>query len=213
MLGFQEKVGEIRGPHAKKLVIRRRHREPFRYAQVVDFAVVELEHALERAVLLATQPEGQRVGMARKLAANDLESVDTGLNGGVGSRAAFNGTGSPSSGVRSPRLSALEGEVTLQRGLDWLERLTGGALSLKEALEGPEKLLIEGALRRHQGRRDQAAKELEINRSTLFNKMRKYDLLHVDFSAPAGSGEPPVIQPDMPSFVAASATPSPGQAQ
>ena len=47
MLGFQEKVGEIRGPHAKKLVIRRRHREPFRYAQVVDFAVVELEHALE----------------------------------------------------------------------------------------------------------------------------------------------------------------------
>ena len=47
VLGFQEKVGEIRGPHAKKLVIRRRHREPFGDAQVVDFAVVELEHALE----------------------------------------------------------------------------------------------------------------------------------------------------------------------
>ncbi|MEM8710206.1 MAG: helix-turn-helix domain-containing protein, partial [Planctomycetota bacterium] len=36
--------------------------------------------------------------------------------------------------------------------------------------------------RRHGGRRDLAARELEINRSTLFNKMRKYDLLHVDFS-------------------------------
>ncbi len=48
---------------------------------------------------------------------------------------------------------------------------------LKEALEGPETLIIEKALEHHQGNRKRAAASLGINRSTLFNKMRKFDLL------------------------------------
>ena len=48
---------------------------------------------------------------------------------------------------------------------------------LKDALEGPEKILIERALAHHQGNRKRTAESLGINRSTLFNKMRKFDLL------------------------------------
>jgi DNA-binding NtrC family response regulator len=50
-------------------------------------------------------------------------------------------------------------------------------LPLKEALEGPEKLIIEKALEHQKGNRKRAAASLGINRSTLFNKMRKFDLL------------------------------------
>ena len=48
---------------------------------------------------------------------------------------------------------------------------------LKEGLAGPEKLLIQRALTHHNGNRKQTAAALDINRSTLFNKMKKYDLL------------------------------------
>lgn len=161
--------------------------------------VRQLEHALERAVLLAAQPDGVRPNAIRKLAAGDLESLDAGGVPGQAPRPAmpYRPAGDvptyPSGPAPPPSFTP---EVTLQRGLDWLEKLTGGELSLKAALEGPERMLIEGALRRHTGRRDLAAKELEINRSTLFNKMRKYDLLHMDFSVPASSGGTPTIQPD-----------------
>ncbi len=49
-------------------------------------------------------------------------------------------------------------------------------MPLKLALEGPEKLIIERALAHHQGNRQETAATLGINRSTLFNKMRKFDL-------------------------------------
>ena len=144
--------------------------------------VRQLEHALERAVLLAAQPENGTT--TRKLGASDLEALDTG--GGAATPQASSG-GGMNAAAAMDAITGLKDEVdptSLVAGLNWLEALTGGALSLKEALAGPEKLLIEGALRRNGGRRDQAAKELEINRSTLFNKMRKYDLLHVDFNSP-----------------------------
>ena len=64
----------------------------------------------------------------------------------------------------------------LPQGLEWLTDLDR-IVPLKEALEGPERLLIERALDRNDGRRDRAASDLGINRSTLFNKMRKYGLL------------------------------------
>jgi DNA-binding NtrC family response regulator len=48
---------------------------------------------------------------------------------------------------------------------------------LKEGLEGPERALIERALAATGGNRTRAAAVLGINRTTLFNKMRKYDLL------------------------------------
>ncbi len=50
-------------------------------------------------------------------------------------------------------------------------------LTLREALEIPERDLIQKALARHQGNRRETAESLGINRSTLFNKMRKLGLL------------------------------------
>lgn len=50
-------------------------------------------------------------------------------------------------------------------------------VALKDGLEGPEKTLIELALEHFSGNRKLTAASLDINRSTLFNKMRKYDLL------------------------------------
>ena len=49
--------------------------------------------------------------------------------------------------------------------------------SLKKALEGPEKRIIKRVLELHSGNRNSTAKALGINRTTLFNKMKKYDLL------------------------------------
>jgi DNA-binding NtrC family response regulator len=57
--------------------------------------------------------------------------------------------------------------------LDWSELPFG---PLKEALEVPERWLILRALRHHRGNRQQTARTLGINRTTLFNKMRKYNL-------------------------------------
>jgi len=48
---------------------------------------------------------------------------------------------------------------------------------LKKALEGPEREIIEATLASVNWNRQKAAKLLDINRTTLFNKMRKYGLL------------------------------------
>ncbi len=50
-------------------------------------------------------------------------------------------------------------------------------LALKRALEIPEREIIERTLKRHGGNRQRTAQALDINRTTLFNKMRKYGLL------------------------------------
>jgi DNA-binding NtrC family response regulator len=55
---------------------------------------------------------------------------------------------------------------------------------LKRALEVPERWLIRRALAANGGNRSLTAQVLGINRTTLFNKMRKYDLL----SFPVGKG-------------------------
>jgi DNA-binding NtrC family response regulator len=56
----------------------------------------------------------------------------------------------------------------------------GPILPLKQALEGPERRLIQRALRRNAGNRKATAEQLGINRTTLFNKMRKYGLFEDD---------------------------------
>jgi len=54
---------------------------------------------------------------------------------------------------------------------------TGDVVPLKRALEDPERRIIEHALRANGGNRQDTARALDINRTTLFNKMRKYGLL------------------------------------
>ena len=48
---------------------------------------------------------------------------------------------------------------------------------LKRALEAPERRIIERVLRKMNGSRQKTAEALDINRTTLFNKMKKYRLL------------------------------------
>jgi DNA-binding NtrC family response regulator len=50
------------------------------------------------------------------------------------------------------------------------------AMPLEKALEIPERLIIERALKRNNWNRQETAKELDINRTTLYKKMRKYAL-------------------------------------
>ena len=47
---------------------------------------------------------------------------------------------------------------------------------LQVALETPERKIIEAALRRNDWNRQATAAELDINRTTLYKKMRKYQL-------------------------------------
>ena len=52
--------------------------------------------------------------------------------------------------------------------------------TLKEALEGPERALILQALEAFGWSRNEAAAALDINRTTLYKKMKKYGLLYDD---------------------------------
>ncbi len=49
-------------------------------------------------------------------------------------------------------------------------------MSLKGALAGPEKNIIQQALEANHWNRQATAKALEINRTTLFKKMKQYGL-------------------------------------
>ncbi len=49
-------------------------------------------------------------------------------------------------------------------------------MSLRDALEEPERQIIEAALRRHNWNRQVTAEALEINRTTLYKKMKRYNL-------------------------------------
>src|SRR5207253_9911362 len=54
--------------------------------------------------------------------------------------------------------------------------LSDHPLPLAVALEEPERRIIERALRRNNYNRQSTAAELDINRTTLYKKMRKYRL-------------------------------------
>ena len=59
-----------------------------------------------------------------------------------------------------------------------LKRHDAGILRLKEALEGPERQLILEALEALNWSRQETARVLDINRTTLYKKMKQYGLLH-----------------------------------
>ena len=61
---------------------------------------------------------------------------------------------------------------------------------LRRILEVPERFFIERALRVCRGNRQETARKLGINRTTLFNKMRKFDLLGFP-AKDRGTEEPP----------------------
>ncbi len=54
--------------------------------------------------------------------------------------------------------------------------LTGSPMPLREALELPEKRIIEAALKANGWNRQQTARQLDINRTTLYKKMKHYGL-------------------------------------
>ncbi|HEX5052541.1 MAG TPA: sigma-54 dependent transcriptional regulator [Planctomycetota bacterium] len=56
------------------------------------------------------------------------------------------------------------------------EAAAGPVQKLKAAIEDAERLHIEHALRHCEGNRERAARALDINRSTLFHKLRKYGI-------------------------------------
>lgn len=60
-------------------------------------------------------------------------------------------------------------------------------LPLKVALEAPEREILVSALLQSQGCRKSTAEVLDINRTTLFNKMRKYGLMELNFQTPMSS--------------------------
>jgi len=57
------------------------------------------------------------------------------------------------------------------------------ATSLRKAMEGPERAVIESALRRNGWNRQQTAAMLDINRTTLYKKMKRYGLDKVEIAA------------------------------
>jgi two-component system response regulator AtoC len=62
----------------------------------------------------------------------------------------------------------------------------GQTLPLRKALEIPEREIIERTLENHNWNRQETAAALMINRTTLFNKMRKYGLLGRATRRPTG---------------------------
>ena len=116
--------------------------------------VRQLQHTLERAVLLA---RGERIRIA------DLglgEPPDAGSGHGL--------VTSPDRG-QEPRAVFGDDPLGLPLG------------PLKQLLEGPERSFLVRALTHTLGGRKRAASLLGINRTTLFNKMKKYNLLDTDF--------------------------------
>jgi DNA-binding NtrC family response regulator len=113
--------------------------------------VRELEHCLERAVLLARGPR--------------IVPGDLGLASPAGGAGAVSVPGEPSAPARDLALC--------------LRALFGGERppTLREALAIPEREIIRLALELHGGNRGETARTLNVNRSTLFNKMRKHGLM------------------------------------
>ena len=84
--------------------------------------------------------------------------------------------------VTEQTLSFLDDEATdfepePQDGVESCELPNAGHVALKQALEGPERAIIRQTLEASDWNRNVTARVLEINRTTLYNKMRKYGLL------------------------------------
>ena len=122
--------------------------------------VRELENTLERGVLLGRGPVLQVTDLWPDDAAGSDLPVLVAPPGGPGDAAGPEGA---PSGARGPSADVPR-----------LDRLPLGPL--RASVAAVERWLVERALRAHDGNRQATARTLGINRTTLFNKMRKYDL-------------------------------------
>ncbi|MFG0287199.1 MAG: sigma-54-dependent transcriptional regulator [Rhodopirellula sp. JB044] len=118
--------------------------------------VRQLENVVERAVLL---------GNDRILGVRDLPPEVL----GVKKQGSLEGD-SPLVGPMSPMMSGVT------QGQQTAPAISSAGRSLKEALEGPEREIILSSLRRHGWNRAATADELEINRTTLYKKMKRLGL-------------------------------------
>lgn len=112
--------------------------------------VRELEHCIERAVLLCRSEE--------------IEPADLDLGTRMGGWSPESGPSTSESGLEPGSLLP-----TL-----WPPSPN---MSLRQALELPEREIIRRALEHNGGNRKATARMLDVNRTTLFNKMKKYDLM------------------------------------
>lgn len=76
--------------------------------------------------------------------------------------------------------NSLRAAVAQALGSDGLEEAGPPTWGLKEALAGPERDIIVGALKAVGGNRTETALALDIDRTTLYHKMKKYGLLDDD---------------------------------
>ncbi len=118
--------------------------------------VRELENAIERAVVLTRRP----IINLDDLPGYVLEQKPQTGTGILGGQSNFFGHGSGNGAGNAGNVAATQ----------WSPQ------SLKKALETPEKLIIEAALKANSFNRQSTAEQLEINRTTLYKKMKRYGL-------------------------------------
>ncbi len=112
--------------------------------------VRELENAIERAVVLTKRP----LIMVDDLPQQVLEAVE--VIGGTVNVGSGGGAGEKSGGGNPFE--------------PWKP------MALKDAIEGPEKQILLAALKANQWNRQETAKQLDINRTTLYKKMKQHGL-------------------------------------
>jgi DNA-binding NtrC family response regulator len=114
--------------------------------------VRELENAIERAMVLSRKPVIELEDFP--------DAVRQALTGQAGGGANGMGNGSSARGVGQHASSSAV----------W------SPVSLSRALEEPEKQIILAALRANQWNRQETARQLDINRTTLYKKIKQYQL-------------------------------------
>jgi DNA-binding NtrC family response regulator len=83
---------------------------------------------------------------------------------------------------RRPQIDAedlpetLQGSAPAASARAFAAEIPDSPMPLELALQGPERRIIEAALKRNKWNRQATATELDINRTTLYKKMRKYRL-------------------------------------
>ncbi len=145
--------------------------------------VRELEHCIERAVLLAAGPRVE----ARDLPDELRRAAGTGAGTTV---SAADPTGGTSPAPPVPTLPA-DGFPSTDQG-------ASGVRPLKDALESSERDLILAALAATGGSRKETAERLGVNRTTLFNKMKKYNLMDLEFADHRADRDDRDPQPPLP---------------